>query len=591
MVTLVPRDYQINARDQVIAKIDEGIRRLMIFLPTGMGKTLISIISIQYLAENGYIKDNEKVLFLVADRKLKHQLNDMAAKGGLGNFGNLYVLPEADSGIPANLCRQHASMSRFIFATPVLFINSIIARSRATQRLDRTILKEIKVVVIDEVLDVLAQSYGKKRTREETVEYIMKIFNVSDFDLLLEEIGARYNLQPRQVEGILFKEFAPRYFRLNKKFEPVLSLLGLLNPDSDIIIIGLTASFSQEMKRKFLLESLGGLDKVAEIFPEGEDYEDYRPSIVLKKIRVLDDFIVTLDDLIQQIKNSALKNIRQAYYIATDTKSLPPDRIMLFVTDLLSKTELTDRISQKLAKSGLDSATITERIRNFKTSAAAYLLITVSRQRLLEDTFKSFYINVKGVKNGFLLSNDNFKEILSLVSEKMEELKKEGITISEKDKKILYWVKRITGEGKKVLVMCRFINMVDHLHQIITDEGVSAVKVFGKMSGTEQHRQLSDFKTDPSIMVLVASERLIEKGTDLPEVDVGMYYGATISLERYEQSLGRIRSTAVNLKTVYTVSYNLTVEAEKSAKRDAAFLELLERGGKKSILLVKEEDE
>ncbi|MHA1682235.1 MAG: DEAD/DEAH box helicase family protein [Promethearchaeota archaeon] len=592
---LTPRDYQVNARDQIISSINDGFRRIIVYLPTGMGKTLISFITIEYLIEEGYIGEDDKVLFLVADRKLKHQLNDMASKAGLGNYGNLFVLPEGQD-YPARLVRQHAAMSRFIFATPVLLINSLIARSRATQKLDKSILSEIKVVVVDEVLDVLAQSYGKKRTREETVSYIMKLFNVDDYELFLQEVAARYEITPKQVDQLLSKEFSPKFYRINKKFEPVLSILKLLDPTSDIIMIGLTASISQEKKREFLKENLGGKDVVREIIPVGDEYENYRPSIVLKKIRVIDDFISNLDNLIQEIKNAALIPIKSAYRDVTNMKYLPSDRIMLFVTELLSKKEMKDTLREKLARRKMDKGTIEDTIKRYITSASAYLLVTVGRQKLLENTFSSFYRFVKGTKNSFLLSNDAFKEINELVSVKIKEFDLDSgkAIISEKDKKLLYWVKRFVKEGKKVLVMCRFINMVNHLHEILNDpsEGnVNAVKVYGKMDGVEQNRWIRAFKEDPGVDVLIASERLIEKGTDLPETDVGVYYGSTISLERYEQSLGRIRSNVINLKTAYTIAYNLTVEAEKSSKRDAAFLELLERGSKKGLLIVNPDED
>ncbi len=587
-----PRDYQENARDKLLAGIDEGIKRFVVYLPTGMGKTLISIITLQALIEHGYLQPEDKVLFLVADRKLKHQLHDMASSAGLGNQGNLFILPEGQD-YPGHLARQHAAMSRFIFATPVLLVNAVIAKSRATQKLDRDILKQVKVVIVDEVLDVLAQSYGKKRTREETVEYIMKIFQVQDYNVFLQEIAERYEIPLQQVESVLFKEFAPRYYRISKTFEPVLNILNLLDPNSPTITIGLTASISQEMKRQFLVENFGGKEKVREIFPEGEDYENYRPSIVLKKIRVIDDQISQLDACIQELKNLALSAIKKAYNDATGSKDIPPDRVLLFVTDLLSKRDLKERITQRLKQRGIADKEADDTLKRYITTASAYLLLTVGRQKLLEDTIQSFHKFVKSVKNSFLTGNPTFKEIETAIDARVELLKAEGNTISEKDKRVIYWINRFAGEGKKTLVMARFVNMVNHLHAILNDPangGVPTVMVHGKMDGEQQHRVIKSFKTDPGIKVLVASERLIEKGTDLPETDVGIYYGSTISLERYEQSLGRIRSTVLNTKTAYTVAYNLTVEAEKSAKRDAAFLELLERGSKKSLIVNMIED-
>nr|MDO8114125.1 DEAD/DEAH box helicase family protein [Candidatus Sigynarchaeota archaeon] len=587
MPPLQPRDYQENARDQIIAKIDDGIRKIICYLPTGMGKTLIAILTLQHMIENDYLKDDDKVLFIVADRKLKHQLHDMASSAGLGNKGNLFILPEGRD-YPAHLVRQHAAMSRFIFATPILFTNAVIARSSATQKLDKSILQQIKVVIIDEVLDLLAQSYGKKRTKEETLEYIRKVFNVDDYDAFIQELAQRYEITPEQVDGWLEKEFSPRYYKINSAFEPVLTMLNILNPKTSVITIGLTASITQQAKREILIEKFGGKDLVAEIFPEGEDFENYRPSIVLKKIRVIDDQISRWDALIQELKGMALVTIKKAYKDVTNLPELPNDRILLFVTEFLAKKDLKDKVQARLKQKGIAAQDIEDTLKRYITTASAYLLLTVGRQKLLEDTFKSFHKFVKSVKNSFLVSSDAFKEIDAGVTAKMAESEKGVVVLSEKDKKLIYWANRIAGEGKKVLIMARFVNMVDHLCKILNDPangGVPSVMVHGKMDGTEQFDQISRFKKDPTIKVLVASERLIEKGTDLPEADVAIYYGSTISLERYEQSLGRIRSTVLKEKTAYTVAYNLTVEAEKSAKRDAAFLELLERGSKKSLIV------
>ncbi|MHA1848967.1 MAG: DEAD/DEAH box helicase [Promethearchaeota archaeon] len=592
MPRLTPRDYQLNARDQVISRINDGFNKFLVYLPTGMGKTLISILIIQYLFDEGYFKDEDKVLFLVADRKLKHQLHDMASDAGLANYGNLFLLPEGQD-YPARLVREHAAMSRFIFATPVLFINSIIARSKASQKLDKAILASIKLVIVDEVFDLIAQSYGKKRTIQESISYIKKSLDIDDYHAFIEEVAIQHDLSPKQVENILIKEFSPRYYRINKKFEPVLSILQILSPKPTKVFIGLTASFSHEAKREFLIECLGGKDSVAEIFPEGSDFENYRPSIQLKKIRVFDDFISKLDSLIQELKYQTLVIIKQAYMNATNLKHFPSDRILLFITDLLSKKETKEKIKKNLYKTLKDDARVQEMIRKYIASSSAYLLLTVARQKLLEGTLGDFLSFLKKIKNNFLLSNDKYLEILSLTQEKIDDYKVGNLLITEKDKKLLYWVKRFTAEGKKSLILCRFINTIKHLFTLLNDPAfgnVNAIMIHGKMDGIAQSKALKNFKVDPNVNALIASERLIEKGTDLPQSDVALYYGSTFSLERYEQSLGRLRSTKLNLKTAYTITYNLTVEAEKSAKRDSAFLELLQKSSKKNISIIKEID-
>ena len=88
-----PRVYQLNARDQVIHSYEhEGKRVFLVLLPTGMGKTFISTMTIEMLLERGIVGDDEKILFLVQDRKLKHQLHDMARDYGLANYGYLFLL-------------------------------------------------------------------------------------------------------------------------------------------------------------------------------------------------------------------------------------------------------------------------------------------------------------------------------------------------------------------------------------------------------------------------------------------------------------------------------------------------------------------
>ncbi|NVM28116.1 MAG: DEAD/DEAH box helicase family protein, partial [Candidatus Helarchaeota archaeon] len=120
-----PRNYQVNARDQVVQVIDDGKKVILVLLPTGMGKTFIITLSIEALIENGTLEKNDKVLFLVQDRKLKHQLYDMAQALGLGDYGDLFLLPEGrQSKIEAGITRKHAQIAKFIFATPILLLNS-----------------------------------------------------------------------------------------------------------------------------------------------------------------------------------------------------------------------------------------------------------------------------------------------------------------------------------------------------------------------------------------------------------------------------------------------------------------------------------
>ena len=565
MNEIVPRNYQINARDQIISMIEKGKKVIIILLPTGMGKTLISCITIDQLIENGVIGEDEKILYLVADRKLKHQLFDMGQKYGLGKHGNLFLLPEGRE-IPAWMSREHAKMSRIIFATPQLLLNSLIAKTSSSRKIDKETIDKVKLIVIDEILDILAQSYGKKRTREETIKYIESNWE-RPFEEIVNDLIEKYpELKREDIENYLLKEFSSKYWRLNKRFEPLLNFLGLFNEDSDKIILGLTASISQKEKRNLLVKTFGD-KRTVQIIPTGDDYENYRPKIKLQRIQVFDDWIIDLDKRIQNIKSQNLNVINQAYKLITNRDTLPKDRILLFVSDILGKKNIQTKIKEAKDEDFLNKVL---------THASSYLLMTIARQTLLENTFKAFIKFINKIKNNFLLSNENFQYIKNKVNERIQEIKESGgFYISKKEERLIYWLNKLVNEGKKVLVLCRFVNMTQYLHEMMKSQGIETSYVHGKMSGTLQDTQIKKFK-DGNAKILFASEKLIEKGTDLPEADVAIYYGTTVSLERYEQSLGRIRSNYQNIKKAYTIVYNQSVEDEKSLKRDIAFLEIFD---------------
>ncbi|MHA1270401.1 MAG: helicase-related protein [Candidatus Helarchaeota archaeon] len=565
MNEISPRNYQINARDQIIAKINEGKRVLLILLPTGMGKTLISCITIDELIDNGVIKEDEKVLYLVGDRKLKRQLFDMGHNYGLARHGNLFLLPERGE-MPARMSREHAKISKIIYATPVLLLNSLIAKTYHTQMIDRGTINKVKVIVIDEILDILAQSYGRRRTKEETIQYIELNWH-RPFDEIIKELTEQYpEIKKEDIENFLIKEFSSKYWRLNKRFEPLLNLLGIFNEDSNRIIIGLTASIAQNEKQNLLIKTFGEA-RTTQIIPTGDDFENYRPKIQLQRIQVFDDWVIDLDKKIQEIKLQNIKIINQAYKILTNRPKLPPDRGLLFVSDILGKKNLQDKIKEKKDEDFLNMV---------MTHASSYLLMTIARQTLLENTFKAFINFLNKIKNVFLLNNENYLHIKKQVDQRIKEIQeKGGLYISKKEERLLFWLERFVKENKKILVLCRFVNMTHYLHRLMENKNIKSTYVHGKMSGNLQHKQIMEFKSGEA-KILFASERLIEKGTDLPEADVAIYYGTTVSLERYEQSLGRIRSNYTNVKKAYTIVYNQSVEDEKSLKRDIAFLEIFD---------------
>ncbi|MFX1564779.1 MAG: helicase-related protein [Promethearchaeota archaeon] len=563
-----PRLYQLNARDQILATLDTTDKRVfLVLLPTGMGKTLISTLTLDLFFEQGILEGNEKVLFLVQDRKLKHQLYEMAKAYGLSSHGYLFMLDDQKS-LPSQMARQHSAMARFIFSTPVLLMNAVTGRHK---RIDKETLDKVKVVIIDEILDIFAQSYGKKRPREETIAYIENRFgNGRKFHQIITDLKHElngtntldYEINETRLAEQVIQEFSFQNYRMNKTYEPILQYLNLLGSHSNRIVIGLTASLSQDAKIGLLKKTFGGDKHVAEIRPIGDDFEAFQPAYELKRIRVFDEWITTVDNLISDVKRAQLRRLNSAYKIITGNPKIPSDRILLFIIDLLGKKTPKTKLLEHF--NGDE-----QQLKVILAIARAYLLMTVARQHLLEGTFRSFSTFINNTTNRILLSNSEF----SLIKEKVAE-RAENQVPDQKEDRLLYWLARFNSQGKRALILCRFVEMTRFLSRRATEQGITSTYIHGRMSGTQQYSQIKAFKSG-QVSTLFASERLIEKGTDLPEADVGIYYGTTLSLARYEQSLGRIRSNLQNIKTLYTLSYNQTIESEKSLKRDTMFLELI----------------
>ncbi|MFX1484925.1 MAG: DEAD/DEAH box helicase family protein, partial [Promethearchaeota archaeon] len=405
--SLEPRSYQINARDQVIYNLEnENKTAFLVLLPTGMGKTLIAALIVEMLIERGNIAPHEKVLFLVQDRKLKHQLHNMMEQYGLSKHGHLYLLDE-QKGIPPQMTRKHAALSKFIFATPILLMNAVVGKF---PRIDRDTLNKVKVVIIDEIFDVFAQSYGTKRPREETIEYIERRFGdgreftqiVRDLKEELEkrEEAKGSEFDERGIGEQLIHEFEAKNYRLNKRFEPILNLLGIMLPESEKIVLGLTASISQETKIE-LMKSILGKERMAEIHPVGDDFESFKPSYELKQIRVFDEWISSMDAVIGVIRQASFTHLSTAYKILTGKPQIPNDRILLFVSDLLGKKTLQKSLLEKLNNNQ-------ERYHSYLSHASGYLLMTVARQRLLESTLKALSKFLDGIENKVLTANEDF---------------------------------------------------------------------------------------------------------------------------------------------------------------------------------------
>ncbi|TFF83968.1 DEAD/DEAH box helicase, partial [Candidatus Heimdallarchaeota archaeon] len=495
-LSFTPRDYQIDATNKLLKEFLEIKKRSSILLlPTGMGKTNVAIMVVIDLLKKDEISAEGKVLFLSPDRKLKHQLHDVCQKD-LSHFGGSFLLPEGKS-IPPRITQKHFAISKFIFATPALLMNSLYARHPSQRRVRPEDLQKVEFVVIDEILDITAQT----------------------------------------VQG--------GGFRLDKRFAP---LIEKLKGNKSIRFLGLTASILQKGKLRFIEEIFGGKESIAFVYPDGDDFKEHAPAIKLKRYYVFDDMRKEVDQLLMLLRSKTEKILRSAYRRLFQGKKLPSNRMLLFANNIMKRTYQDTKFEK-----GSEAF-----FKNLIINAGAYLDLIIARQFLFEHTFRKFASFVYSVKNSFLVNADEWKSIKDLVRMAQEE-GKETVT-SPKDLRLIQIVKKIVNEdNNSVIIFLRFVDMTKHLSRLLKREGIPNLFVHGRMSGESQNAQIKRFKNG-EVKVLFASERLIRKGTDLPEADRCIHFGTTLSVEAREQTMGRIRSTRSNLKEDISIIYHQTVE-------------------------------
>ncbi len=507
-LSFTPRDYQTDAAERILKSLYEDEKRsAILLLPTGMGKTNVAVMVIVELLKKGVISPEGKVLFLSPDRKLKHQLHDVC-QVDLSGYGGSFLLPEG-KGLPPKIIQKHFALSRFIFATPALLMNSLFARTPSQRRVLPEDLDKTEFIVIDEILDITAQTV------------------------------------------------AGGGFRMDKRFAP---LIDRLKAKESSKFLGLTASLLQKGKLSFIEGTLGGKDKVEFIYPQSDDFQEHAPAIILKRFYVFDDMRKEVDQYLTILRSKTEKVLRSGYKRLSG-QNLPGNRMLLFANNLL-----------KRSYQGTNFAKGSEAFfKNLIINAGAYLDLVIARQFLFEHTFAKFSGFVLKIRNSLLLNSSDWLAIKELVEIAMKDGKSR--TVSPKDLRLIQIVKKLVREeDSSVIIFLRFVDMTRHLSRLLEKEGIPNLFVHGGMGGESQNMQIKRFKSG-EVKVLFASERLIRKGTDLPQADRCIHFGTTLSIEAREQAMGRIRSTRANLKEDITIIYHQTVEQEKYAKLVEQFME------------------
>lgn len=507
-LSFTPRDYQTDAAEKILSSLYEDEKRsAVLLLPTGMGKTNVAVMVIVELLKKGVISPEGKVLFLSPDRKLKHQLHDVC-QVDLSGYGGSFLLPEGQ-GLPPKIIQKHFALSRFIFATPALLMNSLFARTPSQRRVLPQDLDKVEFIVIDEILDITAQT----------------------------------------IKG--------GGFRMDKRFAP---LIDRLKAKESSKFLGLTASILQKGKLSFIEGTLGGKDKVEFIYPQSDDFQEHAPAIKLKRFYVFDDMRKEVDQYLTVLRSQTEKVLRSGYKRLSG-QNLPGNRMLLFANDILKRSYQGTNFQK--GSEGF--------FKNLIINAGAYLDLVIARQFLFEHTFAKFAGFVINIKNSLLLNSPDWIAIKELVEVAVKEGKSKAV--SPKDLRLIQIVKKLVREeDSSVIIFLRFVDMTKHLSRMLEKEGIPNLFVHGGMGGESQNMQIKRFKSG-EFKVLFASERLIRKGTDLPQADRCIHFGTTLSIEAREQAMGRIRSTRANLKEDITIIYHQTVEQEKYAKLVEQFME------------------
>ena len=138
---------------------------------------------------------------------------------------------------------------------------------------------------------------------------------------------------------------------------------------------------------------------------------------------------------------------------------------------------------------------------------------------------------------------------------------------------------------RKVIVFATFRHIVNGLEAVFLKEKVKHVKVFGGMTDKQRNDRLSQFKSDPSVKVLLAHPACMSHGLNLTEANTIIWYCPTASNETYEQADARIRRVGQTHKQQVIHLSGSPVERRvysllrRKQANQKAFLQMFEENG------------
>lgn len=98
----------------------------------------------------------------------------------------------------------------------------------------------------------------------------------------------------------------------------------------------------------------------------------------------------------------------------------------------------------------------------------------------------------------------------------------------------------VSGEGKKLVIFCRFRPEVDLITKIVQKKKIGMQAIYGDVKIDDRGAIVEDFQNNPNTMIFLAQIDTAGLGITLTAADTCVYYSANFNYAAYSQSLARI---------------------------------------------------
>ena len=109
----------------------------------------------------------------------------------------------------------------------------------------------------------------------------------------------------------------------------------------------------------------------------------------------------------------------------------------------------------------------------------------------------------------------------------------------------------MVGEGKKLVVFCRFRAELSGITELLDKRKLSYVSLSGETKMADRGELVRQFQEDPEVRVFLAQIDTAGLGITLTAADTCVYYSLTYNYASYSQSLSRIHRIGQENRCTY----------------------------------------